>query len=253
MKLYILIATLIVAIALPSCIYQERADWQTTPSVNNYVNSRRPNTKLTECWTSADKKTKTLNVFFPCDDVCFYKLCANINYTQSDTSYISIKGNSLAVSDITVTNPHDMGGDWSSNLFIMGKSNTFRHLWYDTTEPLEIEWKSKELQHLQISNNQIFTATDTVDVSKTHHFGLYIPENSQVNFETLICDTFYVHIDGSLNINTLKSNFIHYTFAKRENIENTNIKNILLRKPDGSDSLITDTKQFFVEHIFEQQ
>jgi hypothetical protein len=146
-----------------------------------------------------------------------------------------------------------MGGGWSSNLFIRGKSNTFRHLWYDTTEPLEIEWKSKELQHLQISNNQIFTATDTVNVSKTTHFSLYIPENSQVNFETLICDTFYVHIDGSLNINTLKSNFIHYTFAKRESIENTNIRNILLRKPDGSDSLITDTKQFFVEHIFEQQ
>ncbi|MBP5420029.1 MAG: hypothetical protein J6Y72_09505, partial [Bacteroidales bacterium] len=116
MKLYILIATLIVAIALPSCIYQERADWQTTPTVNSYVSSRRPNTKLTECWTSADKKTKTLNIFFPCDHVCLYKLCANINYTQSDTSYISIKGNGMAVSDIDVSNPHDIGGGWSSHL-----------------------------------------------------------------------------------------------------------------------------------------
>ncbi|MBR6251544.1 MAG: hypothetical protein IKR17_10185 [Bacteroidales bacterium] len=211
MKLYILIATLIVAIALPSCIYQERADWQTTPTVNSHVNSRKPNTKLTECWTSADKKTKTLNVFFPCDDVCFYKLCVNINYTQSDTSYISIKGNSMAMRNLFVSNPQDIKGDWSSNIFIHGESNPLRNLWYDTSEPLEVEWKSKNLKRIQLNHGQKFTATDTVVIREKTRLGIACVEDTEVNFDVLICDTLLVTGPDVRNvkINTLIANVVY--------------------------------------------
>lgn len=211
MKLYILIATLIVAIALPSCIYQERADWQTTPTVNSHVNSRKPNTKLTECWTSADKKTKTLNVFFPCDDVCFYKLCVNINYTQSDTSYISIKGNSMAMRNLFVSNPQDIKGDWSSNIFILGESNPLRNLWYDTSEPFEVEWKSKNLKRIQLNHGQKFTATDTVVIREKTRLGIACVEDTEVDFDVLICDTLFVTGPDVRNvkINTLIANVVY--------------------------------------------
>lgn len=215
MKLNILIATLLVAISLSSCIYQERADWQTTPTKNSHVGDREPNTKLTECWTSPDKRTKTLNIFFACDDLWFFDLCANINYKQSDTSYISIKGKSEAVGDIRVSNYIDYrSGARSKTLGIRGHIGTFRDLWYDAKEPLDVEWKSKDLRLLQLDRNQKFTAADTVSIRKMTRFELRVAENTEINFDVLICDTLCVNGDlqnQNIKINTLIANAVYTT------------------------------------------